>query len=309
MPGTEQQMDASVRVRLTPAQIKIIAPALSLLVSSYEERKKAGTSRLAYPFSTLPPPRGFDRGTYNQTFMDKILAIWKTFNARSPNGHSVQMDAIQIRAAIFATRANVQYARLLRRQERRKRRLEKARLQLMGEDWSQFIDPAWLQVKGEAKLQFDDKYIARLKARSQFVIRTLDRHSKRANRASMKVMGKEGYEALLAAWKMHLRWMRLHIAYFKSRCKPVLGLRKRQQNDIDVLVEMAKRGLRELRYQQPDDDELRRVIRLYAKYAHNGRQGDWTVHFLVENKKSHHSAYHLAHFVIDHLNLKELSKS
>lgn len=69
MAGTEQQIDASVRVRFTPAQILILAPGLYLLFKSLQEHKRLGASRLSYPFRNLPPARGFDRGTYSQSFI------------------------------------------------------------------------------------------------------------------------------------------------------------------------------------------------------------------------------------------------
>jgi hypothetical protein len=300
MPCTEQQIDASVRVRFTPAKIKILASAISLIVHSYKVRERAGASPLRYPFHVNLPARGFDRGTYNQTFMDKILALWECLITKSPNGRWLRLDAIQLRAAIFAIRANVKYARLVRSKERRKRLLDKA--------WLQFMDQAWLPDKGKASLHFDDRTIARLKAQSQSLIPLLERDMKKANRDLIKAIGKEQYAALTNRWKAHLRWMQLHIAYCRPWGNPLPGLRKRQQQDLDVLLEMTRRGLRNARHQQPRDEDLRKVIRLYARYARQGRQGNMTVHFLVENNQWFQNKHHLAQFAIDHLNLKELSK-
>src|SRR5579863_3300414 len=67
-------MAGAVRVRLSPAQIDIIAPGISLLVQSHRERLRSGSSPLAYRFRIYPPPTGFDRGTYDQEFMDQIIA-------------------------------------------------------------------------------------------------------------------------------------------------------------------------------------------------------------------------------------------
>jgi len=47
MPDTDKQIDASVRVRFTPAQIRIIAPGLSLLFKSLQEHKRLGACNVA----------------------------------------------------------------------------------------------------------------------------------------------------------------------------------------------------------------------------------------------------------------------
>jgi hypothetical protein len=111
---------------------------------------------------------------------------------------------------------------------------------------------------------------------------------KRANRILITEIGRKQYAALMIAWKAHLRWMRLHIAYFKPLGKPIPGLRKRQQQSLDELMEMAKRGLRNAGYQPPEEKELRRIIRPYARYARSGRQGHWTIQFLLEKRLQQH---------------------
>ncbi|HEY3704420.1 MAG TPA: hypothetical protein VGL22_05115, partial [Terracidiphilus sp.] len=285
MRGNVAQIYPQVRFRLSKTQVDIIAPGIELLFLSHQTHQQKGTSPLAYPFRILPPPRGFDRGLYNQTFMDKTLALRKSIRARFHNGRWVQMDAFELRAAIFAIRANVEYARLLRRQQRSKD----------------------LEIK--ARLHIDDKSIAQLKAKSHRVIHSLERHMKKANRALIAVIGKEQYSALTIAWKAHLRWMRLHIAYCKPWSKPIPGRRKRQQQDLDELMDMAKRGLRNAGYQPPEEKELRHIMRLYARYARAGRQGDWTIQFLLGKRTDFSRTYHLAHFVIDRSKHKELSKS
>lgn len=105
-------------------------------------------------------------------------------------------------------------------------------------------------------------------------------------------IGKEQYAALMIAWKAHLRWMRLHIAYFKPWGKPIPGQRKRQQQSLDELMEMATHGLRNAGYQPPEEKELRHIMRLYARCARRGRQGHWTIRFLLHNRKDFNSTYH-----------------
>jgi hypothetical protein len=275
------QINTQIRFRLSKTQIAILAPGIHLLFGSHQTRQRTGTSHFAYPFRIYPPPRGFDRGIYNQTFMDKTLTLRETLKIKSQNRRWVKIDTFQLRAAVFAIRAHVEYVRLLRRQQKRK-------------------DP---EVK--ARLHIDDKSIAQLKAKSHRVIRSLERNMKRANRALITEVGKEQYSALTIAWKAHLRWMRLHIAYFKPLWKPIPGLRKRQQQSLDELMEMAKRGLRNAGYQPPEEKELRRIMRLYTRYARSGRQGHWTIQFLLGKRKDFNSTYYLAQFVIDRSKLTE----
>jgi hypothetical protein len=72
---------------------------------------------------------------------------------------------------------------------------------------------------------------------------------------------------------------------------------------------MAKRGLHNAGYHPPEENHLRHIIRLYARYARGGRQGHWTVRFMLANKASFASTYYLAQFEIERSKLKELSKS
>jgi len=119
-----------VRLRLSAAQIKLLAPGIKLLVESYEIRQRSGTSPFTYPFRIYPPPPGFDRGTFNQSCMDKTLNLCETLKAQSQNGRWVKVDAIELRAAIFAIRAYIEFVRHLRRQHRLKDREFKAGLRI-----------------------------------------------------------------------------------------------------------------------------------------------------------------------------------
>jgi hypothetical protein len=285
MGGNVAPIDTAVRFRLSPAQIDILKPGIDQISRSYQARLRDGISPFSYPFRIYPLPRDFDRGSFNQPFMDNILCLGERWITKTKTRKSVQMDTFQLRAAVFAIRAYIDFARLLRRQNR----------------------SSGLEVK--ARLHIDDKSFAQLKAKSQSVIHSLERHMKRANRALMTTVGKKQFTELTVAWKAHLRWMRLRVAYCKPWAKPDPNLRKQQQRNIDDLVQMAKRGLRNAGYQAPEENDLRHIIRLYARYARGGRQGHWTVRFMLANKASFTSTYYLAQFVIERSKLKELSKS
>ena len=62
-------------------------------------------------------------------------------------------------------------------------------------------------------------------------------------------------------------------------------------------MDIAKRGLLEEGYDPPQDRELRSLMRLYARYARQGRIGMWTVGFLYEDKQRFLRKYYLAQFV------------
>jgi hypothetical protein len=277
------QIYPAVRFRLSPAQIAVIALGIKLLTGSYQTRLRKGTSPFSYPFRIHPPPRGFDCGTYNKMFMEKLLDLGNGLLTKTKTRKSVQLDTFQLRAAVFAIRAYIDYLRLLRRRIRGR--------------------------EAKAEMHIDDKSFARRKAKSQRVIRSLERHMKRANRALTTAVGKEQYVALTGAWKAHLRWMRLRIIYCKPWARPHPGRRARQQRDLDELVVIAKRGLHDEGYKPPEDKELRRLMRLYARYARKGRIGMWVIGFLHEDKERFRRKYYLAHFVIGRSKLKELSKS
>jgi hypothetical protein len=266
----------AIRLRLSPAQIAIIAPGIEVITRSYKDHLRTGTSKLSYPFRMFPQARGFDRGTFNQPLMDNFLCLGERLKIKTKTRKSVRMDTFQLRASVFAIRAYIDFVRRLRRQYRR------------------------LGLEGKARMHIDDRSFAQLKAKSQPVIHSLERHMKRANRALMTSVGKEQYTELTVAWKQHLRWMRLHVAYCKPWAKPNQYLRKQQQQAINDLVQMAKRGLHNARYPPPEENRLRYIIRLYARYARGGSQGHWTVRFMLANKASFASTYYLAQFVIEH---------
>jgi hypothetical protein len=278
------QINTAVRLRLSPAQTAILAPGIEMITRSYKDRLRTGSSRLSYPFRIFPA-RGFNRGAFNQLFMDNFLDLGERLRTKTKNRKSVRMDTFQLRASVFAIRAYIDFVRRLRRQYRR------------------------TGLEGKARMHIDDKSFTQLKAKSQPVIHSLERHMKRANRALMTAVGRKAYAARTAAWKAHLLWMRLHVAYCKPWAKPNKNLRKQQQQAINDLVQMAKRGLHNAGYDPPEEKDLRHLIRLYAKYARGGRQGHWTVRFMLANKASFTSTHYLAQFVIQRSKLKEMSRS
>jgi len=73
----------AIRLRLSPAQIAIIAPGIEVITRSYKDHLRAGTSKLSYPFRMFPPARGFDRGTFNQPIMDNFLSLGERLKTKT----------------------------------------------------------------------------------------------------------------------------------------------------------------------------------------------------------------------------------
>ena len=274
----------AIRFRLSAAQMSVIWPGLDLLFKSYAARQLKGGIRYEYPFRIYPPLGGFKRGEFDQDFMDKILGLWKRLRPRAKAGGRVQMDTIELRATIFAIRANIDFVRKRRHDLR--------------------LDP-----ETRARFLIDDKSYDQLKIKSQRVICSLERHMKRANRVLLKLVNREQCTALVITWKAHLRWMRLHIVYFKPLPKIIRGRRIRQQREIDELMEMAVRGLQKEGYVPPDLKELRRMVRLYVRSARRGREGGWTPRFLLDGSRGVSYCWYLAKFILRRLELKELPSS
>jgi hypothetical protein len=279
------KITTAIRFRFSAAQMSVIWPGLDLLFKSYAARQHKGGIRYEYPFWIDPPPRGFDCGTFDQEMMDEIIGLWKRLRPRAKAGGRVQMDTIESRATIFAIRANIDFVRKNRHDHRH------------------------LEPGTKARFRIDDESFDQLKIRSQRVICSLERHMKQANRVLLKLVTREQYNALVNAWKAHLRWMRLHIAHFKPRPPIIRGRKIRHQAILDELMRMADHRIRILGYQPPEPEELRRIMRLYASSARRWREGPYTVQYMMENKTYYQATCYLSTFVMHRLDLEKLSKS
>src|ERR1039457_4697901 len=97
---------AAICFRLTASQMSVIWPGLDLIIETHAIRQQKKFVLYAYPFSLYPPPAGFDRGAFDTDMMDHVIALWNTLGSKATVGGRVQMNCIQIRAAIFAIRVN-----------------------------------------------------------------------------------------------------------------------------------------------------------------------------------------------------------
>lgn len=91
--------------------MSIIWPGLDLIFNSYLARQTKGTTRYAYPFRMYPPSGGFKCGSFSQFMMDEFVALCKQLRSKAKSGGRVEMDTIELRATIFATRAYLDFVR------------------------------------------------------------------------------------------------------------------------------------------------------------------------------------------------------
>ena len=274
-------ISAAIPVRLKKAHLKILIPAVELLASSYRKHVKNGSSPFTYPFRIYPQPSNFDRGRLDENIMGRFVTLTGALKANGASKTQIHMDTFEIRGAVFAIRTYIDSIRSLMRQQRTFYRLK-------------------------PKQRTKRAFLAQLRVESRRVIQVLERNMKRANRALLKAIGTNQYDAVINDWKAHLRWMRLHLAFYKPLGKPPQGQRIRQQRDLDELMEMARHGVHDEGYRLPTGKQLRHLMRLYARYARGGRRGYLSVRDLLENKSAYSTRWHLAQFVIDRSNLKEL---
>lgn len=128
-------------------------------------------------------------------------------------------------------------------------------------------------------------------------IRSLERYLKRSNRLLLALMGNPEYDATLTMWQQHVRWMRLNLVYFKP-LPPIIRPKQRQQKVLDLLTEMAIRGLKNEGYAPPEPRELRRVVRLYVRSSNRGREGRNSVPGMLKYPNHFDSTWFLAQWVI-----------
>jgi hypothetical protein len=215
--------------------MSVIWPGLEFIIEADVSRRGKKTFGYAYPFRLYQPPQGFNRGVYSAAMMDQISALRNALQPKSAGGGRVQMNATQVRAAIFSICVNLDMGRRRKHDGRR---------------WEPEVKVRW---------GIDEHTLRELRAKSQRVIRTLERHLKRANRRLRAAVTHNEYEALLKAWRMHLRWMRLHLVYFRPLPPVVKGRKRRQQLILDNLMVMAEQGLRHMGFQAPDAKDLRKI--------------------------------------------------
>lgn len=240
----------SIQLRLTRSQVSFIWPGIDFVAKSYSSHRDKKKSLYCYPFRLRPPAPGFDKGRFDPELMNMVMNLWKRLRKKANKGGRFQFNSIEIRIAIFAVRVNGDW---MRRQKYDGRKLNQKAKKLLG---------------------IDAESLKKLKEGSARVIRTLERHMKRADYKLLSLIPRNQHNLLVRAWKAHLRWMRLCLAYFKPLLPILLvGRKTANQRVLDELEGIAASGIREAGYRVPEQPELRRLMRLYARSLRRGREG------------------------------------
>jgi len=147
----------------------------------------------------------------------------------------------------------------------------------------------------------------RLKDRTDRVIRALECHMKRANYRLRALISTPEYDTMMKQWLAHVRWMRLHFAYFKVRRSGVPGLKTAYQQALNDLTMIAVAGIQREGYKLPDPVQLRKIMRLYVAYTRRNRL-PYPVRYMLKNAKSIGVQYILCRFVEQRLSLVEIEQ-
>lgn len=272
----------AVRFRLSRSQMSYIWPGLDLIAKEYSSHPAGKYRRFCYPFRLYPPASGFNRGKYNADLMSHVIEVRRRLRPKAYTGGRVQMDAIDIRAAILAIRVNL--------------------------DWWRYLEHLRRKESNETKvaLRVDRESLRRQKERGQRVIRSLERHMKRSNSWLLKEVGKECYDALMSAWRAHVRWIRLYLVYFKPRRIGPASNRKLYQTILDEFERIARIAIAEEGYEPRDAKELRRVMRLFAVSLRRGRQYRMDIPYVLKYEDGYLVKPAMADFVLKRLKLKRL---
>lgn len=183
---------AAVRFRLSKTQMSLIWAGLDLIVQGFSSSSQKGFAPYSFPFLIHARPPNYGRAKFNPDLMNQIIELWRRLRSQSKTGGRVGMNTIEIRAAIFAVRVNMDWFR--RRRNATRKNTARAK-EFLG------TDPASLK---------------RLKQQSQRTIGSLERHLKRANSRLMAELERQDFDGFMALWRAHLIWMRFHLVYFKA---------------------------------------------------------------------------------------------
>jgi hypothetical protein len=155
-------------------------------------------------------------------------------------------------------------------------------------------------------LGVDDKSLTARKKKAEKVIRTLEKHMKRANSRLIAEVGRDAYDAFTSAWRSHIRWIRLWRTYFKPMPIGPSPSKRLYQAIINDLERIAKAAIVEEGFELPSPAELRRAIRLFAVSSRRGRQGNFGIQALLRGID--YAKWNLFEFIEKRLKLKPSRK-
>lgn len=223
----------AIGVRFNSVQRAVIWPGLNRIVLAYATHRETGSAD-GYPFRIHPlaiiPRPGLSPGVFKAELMQLITDLWVRSKPSKSQRVRLQLNFLELSACILAVRVGKDYERL---RLRRKISIERKRAM-------------------------------------KRVISSLERELKRARRTYAADMGEDAYKQMRAAWLEHLRWIRMHLVYFR-RLRVNTQPRKVHKMIVDYGYERARSGLFARDLQPPEDRDLRRLVRLALRYIRRGR--------------------------------------
>jgi hypothetical protein len=230
--GEEILVRTAVPVRLTPRAQDLIWRGINRIALAYITYKDSGSSIYCYPFRVHPLAIHFgpgeDPGTLDNAKMQMILELWTKLQKRRKKRARLTLGIVELSACILSVRVGRDFERIVLRK----------------------------------------KYTVKENRIAAAVINSLERELKRARRAFAAEAGESAYKALRVRWFANLRWIRMHLAYFRPtrvRTQP----RQLQKMVVDEACELARAGLAQRNLEPPQD--LRRLVRLALRYIRRGR--------------------------------------
>ena len=259
---------AGVPTRLTARQLRLIWPGITHIISSYATYKETGNSTYSYPFRVHPLSErarpGQDPGVFQSRLMQVILDLWVKLKKTELKRARLTLNFIDFSICLLSVRIGRDYKRL---------------------QWKK--KPSRIERRLAAS-----------------VIMSLERHLKRARRAYAAEAGEQAYKEMRVQWVAHLRWVRMHLAYFRS-IRVTKQPRKLQQAIVNECYERAWQGLVKRDYEPPPSKELRHLVRLALWNIRWGLSSITSIMSLL--KSDEFAELFLAEFVLDRLDLNPIT--
>jgi hypothetical protein len=249
-----------IPVRLTRAEVGLIWKGLNHIACAYAHRESTGEEVYGYPSKIFPLAKGADRGSFSPAMMNRVLQVHAKLNPKKTTGGTIQLDSFELRALAFSARLTLQIQRDL---------AHKTRKTSLRETTEAGVDP---------------KSIRKLKQAIGKTIKFLEVVMKRAKRLFVSQRSNQNFKEESAEWRAHLRWMQLHLAFFKRIRVGSPNTRRMQRKNIDQLVSMAKKEIAAVGYEMPEDKRIRNAVRLFISECRRGRVGYRHYRYLLNRR-------------------------
>ena len=223
----------NVPLRFSQPEIRWILIGLHPVVCAYAGAKKFGTLKYSGFFRVRPDLRPM-HGEFHQPLMDRLLRLYWVLRNWSENPaktHRAHLDAIDLEMMALGTRL------------------------------------AGTQVlHGHATSP-----CARPKQTAKRLLRKIERLRRRAARLWKGSTSGNLYKAMQARWHNFVNWVRGDAVYCRCNRPPIMSAHRRRKAALNSCERVAKQLIQEMGLEMPTPGELRRLVRLFTRYARRGR--------------------------------------